>query len=159
MKYDRATHHRCSIRLSGYDYSQAGAYFITMGTQNRQCLFGQICDGMMRSNDAGGIAQQCWNEIPIHFPHLELDEFVIMPNHVHGIVMITDAAAVGRKIFRPYNRPRAEQRNNPVEHQKPLGPLFAVLKSGLPNGCVKTRIFMTYGSAIIGNILCATNRN
>ena len=116
MKYGQALHHRCSIRLSGYDYSRAGAYFITICTQNRQYLFGQIVDGMMRLNDAGGIAQQCWNEIPIHFPHLELDEFVIMPNHVHGIVVITDAnAAVGAKNFSPLQPPPHSPLQSPLQ--------------------------------------------
>ena len=104
MICDPAIHYRRSIRLRGYDYSQTGAYFVSICTQNRQCLFGQIFDGIMRLNDAGGIAQQCWNEIPIHFPHLELDEFVIMPNHVHGIVVITDSA-VGAKNFSPLQPP------------------------------------------------------
>ena len=92
-------HHRRSIRLLGYDYSQEGAYFITVCTHNRECLFGEIVDGNVVLNDAGRNAQQCWQEIPSHFPQVVLDEFVIMPNHVHGIVLITDS--VGAKIFSP----------------------------------------------------------
>jgi len=83
--------HRRSIRLKGYDYSQAGAYFITIVTQDRACLFGEVVDGEMRLNEAGRIAERCWRAIPDHFPHVRLDEFVIMPNHVHGILWIVDA--------------------------------------------------------------------
>jgi REP element-mobilizing transposase RayT len=108
MKYDPTIHRRRSIRLQGYDYSQAGAYFVTICTHNRQCLFGGIADRKMRLNDAGRVVQQCWDRIPTHFPHVELDGFVVMPNHVHGIVVITDidythsVEAMVRKIFRPY---------------------------------------------------------
>ena len=90
---------RRSIRLRGYDYSQAGAYFVTICTHNRQCLFGEIMGGEMRLNDAGNIARQCWDDIPIHFPQVDLDEFVVMPNHIHGIVVISNNA--GAKNFSP----------------------------------------------------------
>ena len=82
---------RRSVRLRGYDYSQAGAYFITICTQNRHCLFGNITDGAMVLNDAGRAAADCWLQIPDHFPHVELDEWVVMPNHIHGIVIIVGA--------------------------------------------------------------------
>ena len=89
MKYNPATHHRKSIRLRGYDYSQAGAYFVTVCIQNRECLFGDIVDGEMVLNDAGCFVQNVWNDLPNHYPHVELDHFIIMPNHFHGIVVIT----------------------------------------------------------------------
>ena len=97
MKYDPERHHRRSVRLRGYDYSQAGAYFVTICTPDRACLFGDVADGVMRLNDAGRVVERCWHEIPIHFPHVELDEFVIMPNHVHGVIVI-----VGAGSPRPY---------------------------------------------------------
>jgi REP-associated tyrosine transposase len=84
---------RRSIRLRGYDYSQAGAYFITICTQNRRYLFGTIVGGRMVLNDAGRAAATCWLQIPDHFPNVELDEWVVMPNHMHGIVVIMDASA------------------------------------------------------------------
>ncbi len=90
MKYDPERHHRRSIRLKGYDYSQAGAYFITIVTQDRACLFGEVVNGEMQLNAAGWIVHQCWEEIPAHFPHVSLDAFVVMPNHVHGIIVITE---------------------------------------------------------------------
>lgn len=82
---------RRSIRLRGYDYSQAGAYFITICAQNRHCLFGNITEGAMVLNDAGRAVADCWLQIPDHFPNVELDEWVVMPNHIHGIVVIVGA--------------------------------------------------------------------
>jgi putative transposase len=82
---------RRSVRLRGYDYSQAGAYFMTICTQNRHCLFGGITEGAMVLNDAGRAVADCWLQIPDHFPNVELDEWVVMPNHLHGIVIIVGA--------------------------------------------------------------------
>lgn len=84
-------HHRHSIRLKDYDYSQAGAYFVTICAWNRECAFGEIIDGEMQLNEWGEVVALCWDEIPIHFPNVELDAFVIMPNHVHGIIIIPDS--------------------------------------------------------------------
>ncbi|MBF0219052.1 MAG: hypothetical protein HQL49_05925 [Gammaproteobacteria bacterium] len=103
--------HRRSIRLQGYDYSQAGAYFVTICTHNRECLFGEIVDGEMRLNEAGNIARQCWDDIPIHFPQVDLDEFVVMPNHIHGIVVIT--GNVGAKNFSPQPQPNFSPQPQP----------------------------------------------
>lgn len=88
MKYDPNKHHRRSIRLKDYDYSQAGAYFITIVAYQRENLFGEIVDGEMRLSDAGQIVGTTWIEISNHFRNVELDEFVVMPNHVHGIIVI-----------------------------------------------------------------------
>lgn len=86
--YDPTIHHRQSIRLKGYDYSREGLYFITLLAKNRQHLFGEIINGEMHLNPAGKIAQQCWLEIPQHFPNVILHEYIIMPNHIHGIIEI-----------------------------------------------------------------------
>jgi putative transposase len=91
--------HRLSLRLKGYDYTQPGAYFVTICTQDRICLFETIVDGKMNLNEAGQMVEKCWKEIPTHFPHVVLDQLIIMPNHVHGILFIVDLA--GAKIFRP----------------------------------------------------------
>ena len=91
MKYDPDKHYRRSIRLPGYDYSQPGAYFITICTQGRICLLGDVADGVMVLNDAGRIVANCWKAVPCHFKWVELDEFVVMPNHLHGIINIVDA--------------------------------------------------------------------
>ncbi len=90
MKYNSEIHRRKSIRLKHFDYSQPGAYFITICTHNKECLFGRIENGEMILNPAGEIVEQCWMEIPSHFPSVQLDEFVIMPNHIHGILLITN---------------------------------------------------------------------
>jgi putative transposase len=90
MPYDPQKHHRRSIRLKGYDYTQPGAYYITLCTKARQCLFGDVVKGEMRLNSLGYIAFTCWQAIPNHFSHVELDAFVIMPNHLHGILVIRD---------------------------------------------------------------------
>jgi REP element-mobilizing transposase RayT len=79
---------RHSIRLKGYDYSQAGGYYVTIVTLWRECLFGEVLGGEMRVNALGMIAQECWGEIPVHFPNVDVDAFAVMPNHVHGIIFI-----------------------------------------------------------------------
>ena len=89
-KYDPATHHRRSIRLRDYDYSQPGAYFVTICTESRKCLFGSVSGDSMILNQLGRIINSCWMEIPNHVPNCELDSFIVMPNHVHGILMIID---------------------------------------------------------------------
>lgn len=75
-------------RLNNYDYSQAGYYFVTICTKERINYFGEIEKETMQSNNMGLIAKQCWQVIPEHFPNTALDEFVVMPNHIHGIVII-----------------------------------------------------------------------
>ncbi|QIR37828.1 transposase [Tolypothrix sp. PCC 7910] len=90
MPYDPQKHHRRSIRLKGYNYTQPGAYFITICTKARQCLFGNVVNGEMQLNSLGYIAFNYWQTIPKHFPHIELDAFVVMPNHLHGILIITE---------------------------------------------------------------------
>jgi len=88
----RHLHHRASTRRQGYDYSLAGAYFITLVTYHRDCLFGEIVDDEMKLNHRGKIVQEEWfasveirKEIRL-FP----DEFVVMPNHIHGILWIVE---------------------------------------------------------------------
>lgn len=89
MKYNPQIHHRKSIRLKGYDYSQAGLYFITICTKNRECFFGNIVHDKMILNGTGKIADECWLQIPEHFPNTVLREKILMPNHVHGIIELT----------------------------------------------------------------------
>ena len=90
---------RKSIRLKGYDYTQAGAYFVTVCAHNRGCFFGEIVNGQMALNDCGNTAALCWREIPNHFPHVDLDEFIVIPNHMHGVLVIKNT--VGAKNFSP----------------------------------------------------------
>jgi putative transposase len=88
---------RKSIRLAGYDYSSAGCYFITVCSFHRKCIFGEIIQGKFHSNPAGQIVSESWFELPYHYAGLELDAFVIMPNHVHGIVALCDPVGAGFK--------------------------------------------------------------
>jgi putative transposase len=89
-RYDPERQHRRSIRLPGYDYRQPGAYFVTICTRERECLFGDVVGGKMGLNDAGTIVLNCWKAIPRHFGGVCLDAFVVMPNHVHGIIVLLD---------------------------------------------------------------------
>ena len=98
MAFDPQKHHRRSIRLKGYDYTQPGAYFITVVTHDRECLFGEIVDGEMRLNEFGEIVRAEWFKTAVVRPYVMLypDEFVMMPNHVHGILWIVDVGATRR---------------------------------------------------------------
>ncbi|HHT9117594.1 MAG TPA: transposase [Candidatus Hypogeohydataceae bacterium YC38] len=88
-------HYRRSLRLKGYDYSQAGAYFVTICTHNQACIFGDIVNGEMRLNDYGGVVEKEWMKTASIRKNVELDVFVVMPNHFHGIVSIVNAISVG----------------------------------------------------------------
>ena len=108
--YNPNIHHRHSTRLKGYDYSQEGLYFITICTKDREYLFGEIImvknAGVehfqprqeMKLNDAGKIADECWLEIPRHFPNTVLHEHIVMPNHVHGIIELKRVDTINYQI-------------------------------------------------------------
>jgi putative transposase len=93
--YNPDIHHRCSIRLKDYDYSQAGAYFVTLCTKDRECLMGEIVDGQMQLNHYGQIAANCWEWLPRQYEYIDMDEWIIMPNHLHGILVINDDGRKG----------------------------------------------------------------
>lgn len=116
-KYNPDIHHRKSIRLKGYDYSQAGLYFITICCQDRICRFGEIVtvensQPKMILNDAGNIANECWLEIPEHFPNAKLHEHIVMPNHVHGIIELSGDVGVQDDVRVQNIEPLLPQRNN-----------------------------------------------
>ena len=90
MQSKSSTLHRHSFRLQGYDYAQVGAYFITVVTHQRRCLFGTIRDGEFIQNAVGEIVHFTWNKLPAHFPGIGLDAFVVMPNHIHAVIHITE---------------------------------------------------------------------
>ncbi len=96
MKYDPQKQHRRSIRLDGFDYSQTASYFVTLVSYQRAMLFGEISGGEVQLNTTGKIVQSAWLALPDRFPTVELDEFVIMPNHIHAI--ITVGASVGATL-------------------------------------------------------------
>ncbi len=91
MKYNPEKHHRRSIRLKGYDYSQPGWYFVTVVTQNREMLFGVVVNDKMVLDLFGKIIDYHWRKLPRHFKNIVLDEYQIMPNHFHGIIHIVGA--------------------------------------------------------------------
>lgn len=151
QKFDPQRHHRRSIRLKGYDYTRQGAYFVTLVTQGRECLFGEIVNGEMRLNELGALVAECWNGLPQYFRNAELDEFVMMPNHLHGIVVLKwDAYGDGRGrgealTDAPANREAAVNVN--------ASPLRAPIASERPRG-TKPRSL----NAIVQNFKSVTSR-
>jgi REP element-mobilizing transposase RayT len=91
MRSHPERHHRRSIRLKGYDYRQAGAYFVTICTQDRAFLFGQVVHDEMQLNDAGKMVYDAWNDLPAFYPGVQTDAFIVMPNHIHGIIILVGA--------------------------------------------------------------------
>jgi putative transposase len=89
-KFDPKKHHRRSIRLQEYDYAQPGAYYVTVVVWQRKFLFGDVVNKEMVLSNFGLVAKQQWEKIPRRFPNIELGAFIIMPNHMHGIIVITD---------------------------------------------------------------------
>jgi putative transposase len=90
MNYDPDIHHRHSIRLKEFDYSKSGAYFTTIVTQNRLPLFGEIDNGCCCPNNFGNIVNNEWSRLPQRFPGMDIDYSIVMPNHFHGIIILTD---------------------------------------------------------------------
>ncbi len=104
--------HRKSIRLPGVDYSEPGGYFLTICAVGRQQIFGRIDANRMVHTSLGEIVRKCWIQIPQHFPQASLKEFVVMPNHLHGIIVLT----VGAR----YIVPPPGNTNVPEQFQKPV---------------------------------------
>ncbi|MGE4157876.1 MAG: transposase [Planctomycetota bacterium] len=96
---------RKSLRLPGFDYTTANPYFVTVCVQRRECLFGEIGGGAMHENIVGRMVRATWDELPQRFPHLTLDAFVVMPNHVHGILFLNLSVA-GAELALPSNASR-----------------------------------------------------
>ena len=115
MTYNSDIHHRQSIRLKGYYYSQTGAYFVTICARNKECLFGQIKDTEMLFNEYGESVMKCWDATPSHFPHVETDEFIAMPNHVHGIVFINNCRGEVSSPFSEVVAPDSKIRTTPIQ--------------------------------------------
>jgi len=123
MKYNRQIHNRRSVRLQNYDYSSEGAYFVTLCTQNRECLFGEIVNEQMILNEYGKIVEQCWNDLPNHYDNIVLDAYVIMPDHFHGIILITDNVWAIHELpiheLPIHELPRQNQHELPI-HESPI---------------------------------------
>lgn len=123
MKYNLDFHHRRSIRLKGYDYTQKGLYFITVCTRDRLCLFGEIVDGNLILNEPGEIAEKCLLAIPDHFPYAKLGQFIVMPNHIHFIIDIFVGAN--------NNLPRANNYSPLPGTSKTVGSIVRGVKIGI----------------------------
>ena len=90
MTFNRDVHHRRSIRLPDYDYSRGGAYFVTLCAWQHKCFFAEIVDGERQLSAVGQIAHQTWEWLGDQYDHVQLDEWVVMPNHLHGIIVINE---------------------------------------------------------------------
>ena len=121
--------HRRSIRLQDYDYTQAGAYFVTTCTFQRAHLFGTVIDGTMLLNDTGVLVQHEWAQTAMLRDYVELDAFVVMPNHFHGIIVITEDLQ-GMRPHAPTTDPARRQFAKPIA--KSLSSMIAAFKAGLP---------------------------
>ena len=113
MTYNPDIHHRRSIRLQEYDYSSTGAYFVTICTQLRECLFGDFSDDELILTDAGRMLETTWQELPNRFPTIELDKFIVMPNHFHAILLMCPSLNQphnqGEHKVRPYDQVHKER--------------------------------------------------
>ncbi len=136
MRFDPDRHHRRSIRLKDYNYAQTGAYFVTVCTHEWECVFGNVIDGEVQLNKYGKIVTACWEEIPNHFMGTELDAFVVMPNHIHGVVVIANGekqpASARATHASPLQRPCGPQ-------PKSIGSIIGAFKSASTKGVNEMR--------------------
>ena len=120
MKFNPALHNRHSIRLSEYDYTRSGAYFVTICTANREPLFGRIVEGAMFLNELGAVVLECWEWLSKQYSYVTLDTSILMPNHLHGIIVVNEDDFVkGGSRTAPTIFPR----------RKPLGRLVGAFKT------------------------------
>jgi REP element-mobilizing transposase RayT len=115
MPYDPRIHHRQSIRLKGYDYYQPGVYFITIVSKDRENLLGEIVNGEVHLSEWGQIAASTWEDLVNHNPGVGLDAYVVMPNHLHGIVIIKELNPISSlpeiiRQFKTYSARRINQK-------------------------------------------------
>jgi REP element-mobilizing transposase RayT len=126
MTFNPDIHHRRSIRLRDYDYASCGAYFVTVCTHERECLFGGVAGDIMELSAAGRMVADVWHGLPGRFPQVMTDEFVVMPNHVHGIIFLVGAllAAPGFK-----HQGAASSAPAPTPNAPTLGLIMRMFKS------------------------------
>jgi putative transposase len=142
MKYNPDIHHRRSVRFKGYNYSQAGAYFITVCVHNRECIFGKIVNGKMILNEFGDIVAGEWIKSAEIRDEIELDEWVVMPNHFHGIAIIVGVLQRTGRGDRPV-APTSTELQTPITPagptKKSIGALMAGFKSAVTKRINKIR--------------------
>jgi REP element-mobilizing transposase RayT len=120
---------RRSVRLPDYDYGGFGAYFVTLCTCDRQGHFGQVTGDSVVLNEAGMLVTECWKAIPAHMPSVELDEFIVMPNHLRGIIWITGANSPATGRAPPWVAPTDESERPPGPIPGSLGAIIGAFKS------------------------------
>lgn len=140
-KYNPNIHHRKSIRLKEYNYSQAGLYFITICCQNRICRFGNVVDGKMMLNEFGIVAYNEWVKLSERFSNFELDVFQIMPNHMHGIILLNDISVAGftpaQNDLYTQNDVKPNDNNRTTARVAPtVSNIVGAYKSLVANGCL-----------------------
>jgi putative transposase len=114
-------HRRWTIRAPGYDYTQAGAYFITICTRNRECLLGKVVNGMVQLNETGRLVESVWLQTATARPELELDAYVVMPNHFHAIFFIHESPGVAGATHRV--APTKNHSATTGKTRRPVGPI------------------------------------
>lgn len=127
MNYDPEKHDRRSVRLRGYDYASAGAYFVTLCVQDRHCLFGAVVDEEMQLSECGRIAVEKWQRTAAVRANVAVDAFVVMPNHVHGIIVIAEDASPVGATRRVAPTPTPEQPHGPKPNS--IGAIVGQYKS------------------------------
>jgi putative transposase len=132
VKYNHTIHQRRTIRLPGYNYAQPGEYFVTICTRNKEHSLGEILRGDIELSQAGEIVRNCWREIPAHFPHVDLDAYVLMPNHIHGILVFNSFVGIQN----------SESLRNTYQHIIPqsLGSVIRSFKGAVKRECSKRSI-------------------
>ena len=101
VKSDLEKPNRRSLRLKNYDYGRAGAYFVTVCVRKRLCLFGEIVEGQMNASPAGQMVAKAWDELRNHYAGIDVDSFILMPNHIHGIVVLNPSSVGAAPCGRP----------------------------------------------------------
>jgi len=157
MPYDPERHHRHSIRLKGHDYSQAGAYAVTLVSYGRETLFGEVVDGQMALNAVGEVIAATWRWLAVHYPYVTLDAWVVMPNHLHGIIILGDdcrgeeagdTISPPGRVDAPASSPLHHPYPSPRPHGTQHGSLNAIIQAYKAESTRRVnRMLGLYGSA------------
>jgi REP element-mobilizing transposase RayT len=144
MPFNPNIHHRQSVRLRGFDYAKEGFYFVTICVQNRVCLFGDVQNKSMILNQYGEIAHRKWEQLPQHWPHIKLGAFQIMPNHLHGIIILErpateDAVGMETQLSKACDPAHEDARFSQIQWatRPTLGQIVGAYKSLVANECLK----------------------
>jgi len=160
-----------SARLSTWDYSSNAAYFLTICTANRKNYFGEVIEAKMRLSAIGEFANQCWLNIPDHFPYFYLDEFIVMPNHIHGMVLIEQPYAENNKDFNTVDVPRGQsprqsdikqetKRKHPRfrnQGKKTISAMVGSFKSAVTKYCNENKLLFGWQTRFHDHIIRDTN--